>query len=87
MDLKDYVCDIVNILILTRCDLTSECKVLTPSSETHHNRVENRKWWKYKTDKWRYFIFLLQLRAPHNMDLVVIKSVPASLLRIRQISF
>ena len=30
MDLKDYVCDIVNILILTRCDLTSESKVLTP---------------------------------------------------------
>ena len=30
MDLKDYIWDIVNILILTRCDLTSECKVLTP---------------------------------------------------------
>lgn len=30
MDLKDYICDIVNILILTRCDLTSESEVLTP---------------------------------------------------------
>ena len=88
MDLKDYIWDIVNILILTRCDLTSE----TPSLNTQAQKLITTEWrtgsgGNIKLTNGDILYFSSSSRAPHNMDLVVIKSVPASLLRIRQISF